>query len=279
MPNLSTPTIVPSPLYPPAISSSVMASNPTPDALRPSSYTFHTNFTGYTAPSDNERHDLSQAITPMRQSLFHTSSQDTLNGRVSRPSTATVCPDIQTLNQLLPPKRDLPFPKPQAKRSHTMLSRPPTTHIEDIQPRFNTPAPSTDHSQNSRVITLKYRPSSQSQLNLNTKPTSGQMPQIQTLTQPICTPNIPPVTTHHSLFPIQQDEHSLLNQGPVTENPIQEQQHNLRTETDLSAYLACPTVERTMKLENWICKSIEDDGFLQLCEDVEGIWRRFALGK
>lgn len=48
--------------------------------------------------------------------------------------------------------------------------------------------------------------------------------------------------------------------------------------SDLSSYLSAPTRERTIQLENWICAHIEDDGFLQLCQDVEGVWRRIALG-
>ncbi|KAH8427730.1 uncharacterized protein LDX57_005439 [Aspergillus melleus] len=48
---------------------------------------------------------------------------------------------------------------------------------------------------------------------------------------------------------------------------------------NLSSYLSAPTAERTKSLENWICQHIEDDGFIQLCQDVESIWRRIAVGK
>jgi hypothetical protein len=78
---------------------------------------------------------------------------------------------------------------------------------------------------------------------------------------------------------MSQNASSLVTENPLTGKNPQEHKTDLPIETDLSSYLASPTAERTMKLENWICRSIEDDGFLQLCEDVEGIWRRFALGR
>ena len=48
---------------------------------------------------------------------------------------------------------------------------------------------------------------------------------------------------------------------------------------DLSSYISEPTQQRTAKLQNWICEHIDDDAFLQLCQDVEGAWVRIALGK
>jgi hypothetical protein len=51
------------------------------------------------------------------------------------------------------------------------------------------------------------------------------------------------------------------------------------TEDHLAQYLAAPTPERIAFLENWICELIEDDRFMNLCQDVEGTWRRFAFGK
>lgn len=48
---------------------------------------------------------------------------------------------------------------------------------------------------------------------------------------------------------------------------------------DLSSYISAPTEERMASLETWICKQIEDDGFLELCRDIEGIWQRIAFGR
>ncbi|KAL5343794.1 hypothetical protein BJX70DRAFT_122894 [Aspergillus crustosus] len=51
------------------------------------------------------------------------------------------------------------------------------------------------------------------------------------------------------------------------------------TPADLTQYISNPTKERTLKLEDLICTHIKDDNFVQLCVDVESVWRRFALGK
>ncbi|KAE8319739.1 hypothetical protein BDV41DRAFT_166089 [Aspergillus transmontanensis] len=230
----------------------------------------------------------------MRQSLLQASRDSTSTGATSRPSTATICHDIQALNRLLPPKRDLPFPKQPAKRPCSTLVPQPSTasHTEDAyktilniatQPTHNTPVLplnqiATEKMQNSRVITLKYRPSSQSQSN-RIEPTHSHVSRRPNLTQSTITPHILPETIHQSPLAIQQDTSPLLNQRPTIENSRQKPQHDLLAKADFSVYLASPTTERTQKLENWICGNIENDGFLQLCEDVEGIWRRFALGK
>lgn len=71
---------------------------------------------------------------------------------------------------------------------------------------------------------------------------------------------------------------------PDQSNNTQERQQKAQTlggisPSDLSSYLSAPTRERTTQLENWICTHLEDDGFLQLCQDIDGIWGRFALGK
>ena len=50
---------------------------------------------------------------------------------LSRPATA--CQDSQTLNQLLPPKRDLPFSKPAAKKPRTTKRQGDRTSTGMIQ--------------------------------------------------------------------------------------------------------------------------------------------------
>ncbi|KAE8419112.1 hypothetical protein BDV36DRAFT_252548 [Aspergillus pseudocaelatus] len=282
--------IPPSPLYSGEVSLPVMTTNPTPGTLNPSSYTA---FTCQSAPNVSQRHNSISATASMRQSLLHTPSDGTSTGAASIPSTATICHDFQALNQLLPPKRDLPFTKQPAKKPcSTLLPRPSTISqtgdayktIPNTATQSNLSTPvlplkhiATEKMQNSRVITLKYRPSSQSQLSQE-KLTHSQVSYRHNLTQPIITPHILPETTHQSPLVIQQDT-PLLNQRPTIKSSRQEPQHKLPTEADLSVYMASPTADRTRKLDNWICRNIEDDGFLQLCEDVEGIWRRFALGK
>ncbi|KAF7590308.1 hypothetical protein BBP40_003001 [Aspergillus hancockii] len=282
---LPTPINTFSPPFLPSI-----VSNITPAIRSPSLCIPLTNFTDDTITVGSQVHSLKETTTCLRQSTINTSSQDTSNRAASRRSTATVCHDIQDLNQILPPKRDLPFTKPQAKRSRTTASRPSTiSRVEDvqkrvsdsnIQPRLNTPAPSpsqiAEKTLNSKMITLKYGPSSLPQLNPNPDPTISQ---AAALTPSIPIPSISPTATQHPLPPMPQNTSFLMGENPFTRESPRGQKTDLLTETDLSSYLASPTTERTIKLENWICRSIEDDGFLQLCEDVEGIWRRFALGK
>lgn len=164
-----------------------------------------------------------------------------------------------------------------------LLSPANSTSPLATQPTHNTPVLplnqiAREKTQNSRVITLKYRPYSQPQSN-RTEPTPSHISRRPNLTQSTITPHILPENTHQSPLAIQQDTPPLLNQRPTTENSRQEPQHDLLAKADFSVYLASPTPERTQKLENWICGNLENDGFLQLCEDVEGIWRRFALGK
>ncbi|PLN81963.1 hypothetical protein BDW42DRAFT_193355 [Aspergillus taichungensis] len=140
-----------------------------------------------------------QPESPFFQStpLTHASTQETVP---PRPSTATTFRAIRPLEELLPPKRDLPFANPAAKRAYQNTNLP------------------------------------------NAKPKTS------------------PTTTHHS--------------------PQQPQQHpNELTMLDLSSYFSEPTQQRTAKLQNWICEHLDDDAFLQLCQDVEGAWVRIALGK
>ena len=74
------------------------------------------------------------------------------------------------------------------------------------------------------------------------------------------------------------------NKGPsgsatITTNPISNTaspQSNIIP--DFTSYISAPTTERIARLENWICEHIQDDDFLRLCQDVEGVWKRVAFG-
>lgn len=66
--------------------------------------------------------------------------------------------------------------------------------------------------------------------------------------------------------------------GPADAGSQQRQPAAGTFEDNLALYLASPTPERVAFLENWMCELIEDDKFMQLCQDVEGTWRRFAFG-
>ena len=49
--------------------------------------------------------------------------------------------------------------------------------------------------------------------------------------------------------------------------------------TNLRLYQTTPASERSAQLERWICEQLEDDAFVELCRDVEGVWKRMALGQ
>ena len=69
------------------------------------------------------------------------------------------------------------------------------------------------------------------------------------------------------------------NLNTIPDHIAPQQRHQQPDPTpDLSSYTTAPTPERIMRLENWICEHIHDDGFLKLCQDMEGVWKMVAFG-
>ena len=70
------------------------------------------------------------------------------------------------------------------------------------------------------------------------------------------------------------------NNPPTTENstPLQPAAAEPST-ADLRSYLTSPASERNARLEHWICEQLEDETFLELSQQMEGVWRRMALGR
>ncbi|PLB41221.1 uncharacterized protein BDW47DRAFT_99720 [Aspergillus candidus] len=251
-----------------------------------------------TAHHNSARHE--QHPMPSRQaespyflstSLAHASPQEEVP---PRPSTATTVRAIRPLEELLPPKRDLPFANPAAKRACTTTARPATvahgpgpsrgpicctdsTNVGSRQTDLAGPVSSLDpwntqvqprpEPHNSKLLTLRYHhgaPNIPIDIATHLPPPTNNSICVtspeQNTNGPSTEPKPPPSTTHKS--------------------PQQQQQHpNELTMLDLSSYLSEPTQQRTSKLQNWICEHIDDDSFLQLCQDVEGAWVRIALGK
>lgn len=48
--------------------------------------------------------------------------------------------------------------------------------------------------------------------------------------------------------------------------------------SNLAEYRKRPSADRLAALETWICYQLEDNNFVTLCEDMEGCWRRIAYG-
>ncbi|RJE25270.1 hypothetical protein PHISCL_02420 [Aspergillus sclerotialis] len=166
---------------------------------------------------------------------------------ISRPSTATQPYDPEAFNKTLPPKRSLPFATPGAKK--------PRTAAKAKQPS---------------VLSL-WRMKHPSQPDPN-KPTPS----------PIEQPPTPPISNTLT-FPSSRmtQPYQSIQPGGSIEYPFvpSKSDKGLLTSADLTAYLSNPTDERTAIIQNWFSNLIQDDAFLQLCQDVEGAWGRIALGK
>ncbi|KAJ5328044.1 hypothetical protein N7452_008434 [Penicillium brevicompactum] len=216
----------------------------------------------------------------------------------SQLSSVSAIHDMDQLNQMLPPKRDLPFSKPAAKRART-ANAPRTTQAKQKKSPFNEPHPPnpSDSPKHKPVDTTKglymgpgasetqsqnpsqsdsCHPMSQPQMINDEPPMSSQMPPTEGLVD-----HMPQVSTGHQLLPMQRQIG--IPNTPSQPNK-QEQEPGPRAvpavmADQLTEYLAHPTPERIAFLENWMCELIEDDGFMTLCQDVEGTWRRFAFGR
>ncbi|KAJ5513384.1 hypothetical protein N7463_002936 [Penicillium fimorum] len=212
----------------------------------------------------------------------------------SQLSTISAIHDVDQLNQMLPPKRDLPFSKPTAKKpraanltrttqkspqSAPSLSYQPTESTNDPEPRPYHPViePNT-HSgvpdPGSQIL---------SQTNPCLEPSQplllNEEPPVSQNTAPICES-----AEQISQVPnLQNTPHTQNN--PTTSNcnhnPASKpnEKDSAVTEDHIARYLSSPTAERIVFLENWMCELIDDDSFMALCEDVDGTWRRFAFGK
>ena len=73
---------------------------------------------------------------------------------------------------------------------------------------------------------------------------------------------------------------------PQLQQQLQQQQQQQQQQprqpdpiADLTSYTSDPKAERLARLETWICSQIQNDDFISLAEDVEGLWQRFAFGK
>lgn len=248
----------------------------------------------------------------------------------SRPPTAFH--DAQTLDQLLPPKRDLPFLKPAAKKPRTsrkqtnktsvengstgmiaaitrqavLLTKHETTDMGQTQPSVQAPPPHPKQnkapSQTTRTTDsnegLSYSLTPLPQLNMNTdqeipanapnSPPTQQNTQTNTNTPYRLTLPQAAIQQEASMptpLVIQQTSKKDPSCATITTNSIsniasaqQPQQQQSNIIPDLTSYISAPTTERIARLENWICEHIQDDDFLRLCQDVEGVWKRVAFG-
>lgn len=225
--------------------------------------------------------------------LAHTSSKEP-EPPSSQLSTISAIHDVDQLNQMLPPKRDLPFSKPTTRKPQAAS----LTQTTQKHPH-SAPSPGSQHTEPTKdpqadpqpfmvePNTYSALPDSDSQLlsQTNACPEASQPlflyeePTASQKTAPVCesveqTPQVPRVqNTLHT-----QDNLTTSNSN---DNPASKPNNKLTglTEDHLAQYLSSPTAERIAFLENWMCELIDDDSFMTLCEDVDGTWRRFAFGQ
>ncbi|KAJ5237424.1 hypothetical protein N7489_007515 [Penicillium chrysogenum] len=211
----------------------------------------------------------------------------------SQLSTISAIHDVDQLNQMLPPKRDLPFSKPTAKKPRAAsLTRTTQNHPQSAPPSSQPTEPTKDPEPH--LCRLEVEPNNYSAL-----PESDSQPLSQTNPCPVASQRSvlyeePPASQNTAPICESAEEPS---QIPSIQNTSDAQNnqtssnsnHNpaskpddkapALTEDHLSRYLSSPTAERIAFLENWMCELIDDDKFMTLCEDVDGTWRRFAFGQ
>ncbi|KAK2761741.1 hypothetical protein FQN54_001569 [Arachnomyces sp. PD_36] len=233
---------------------------------------------------------------------------------------APVSPSVrnpQSLSQILPPKRELPFAKPTAKKPRNSVQRTPRkppaqahdfvgSHQEravllgaNQSPMQNATAV---HTPNLRDNTVSH-PLSPSK-NFQSSPRSSFKPaapgsapspsnNIQSFDLPNTQQTPTPTNKNSNHIPILRETSvpnspAHPNPPPVSTRmtepskpatPPENRNTGVLTPSDLSSYLQTPTPERSALVESWVCQQLQDDGFLKLCEDIEGVWRRVAFGR
>lgn len=211
----------------------------------------------------------------------------------TRPVPVTAYHDEHELNQMLPPKRELPFAKssqgksrankPDAKSSEPRQLRP---LLPSQPPEIQAAYPMVEDTAHERQE-LFIPDSQQSQPLTQTQPPAheSQVPPVSSQLQPLPYPDTGP----QSKQPHTSTEQTNLSpEGPRNDtNPNTQNEQtrqpdpdpaSLSVEEQLALYGSAPTQERIAFLENWMCELIEDDRFMALCQDVEATWRRFAFG-
>ncbi|KXG48195.1 uncharacterized protein PGRI_020650 [Penicillium griseofulvum] len=239
-------------------------------------------------PQSMEQVDLFHP--PHTSALAHTSNKEP-DPPSSQLSAISAIHDVDQLNQMLPPKRDLPFSKPTAKKPRAASStRTAQEHPQSAPPPSSQPIePTKDPEPRPHLVvnpnTQSGVPDSDSQFlsQPNPCPEASQPlllyeePTASQNTVPICEP-VERISQVSSVQNKSQTQNKLTNPNnnsaskPNDKDPAS-------TEDHLARYLSSPTAERIVFLENWMCELIDDDNFMALCEDVDGTWRRFAFGQ
>lgn len=180
------------------------------------------------------------------------------NPDIDTPAPESLGLSAGTLSQMLPPRRELPFPdrpssSPTKPKTGVRRSRPvSTSSTSNKRPKTSAkpPAPRTSTAKVAQPIEAPKTPSALNSLDPNST-SSSRRPSANL---PSTAEGVPP--SGHSVS------------SPRTEN------EQIAT---LQAYASKPSRDRQILIDNMITQYIGDDSFTTLCEDVENAWKRIGL--
>lgn len=225
------------------------------------------------------------------------------------PATAPGFQNSNDLNTVLPPKRELPFPRVTAKRAQRPSKGAKFPNIVDAgrgtkrnldsyqQVVAASEAKAPQEPTDPIEITLPEKilnPSWTNTIPLNMihtqQPTEGES-HVDTTALGSSVSTLPASASNTSLEALQNSIASVLqayNTIPKENGTIVTQKavvNHASTSAesipcaDIGSYFHAPDSERAKLIESWICQQLENDEFLQLCVDLEGVWKRIAFGQ
>lgn len=248
--------------------------------------------------ADDSRKDVTRGRT-------NTPSADFANNGHERPVTSPAY-DTQVLDQVLPPKRDLPFskpgPRPNAfpnRQLANRFSKPPKNPNDSSGLKPASPRPHT--AQSKTTVPVTSSPARQLRLELEDRQWNAnkekQNPSLKvaSASSPLLTTSIFPASSPIAGRTQPQNEPTgplpIAGASAIDNPPTPHQQASVEIQhtraasqgipissADLSTFLATPESERSQLVNTWICQQLEDDGFRSLCQDVERVWQRIAFG-
>ncbi|KAL4970864.1 uncharacterized protein BDV14DRAFT_194650 [Aspergillus stella-maris] len=192
-----------------------------------------------------------------------------VTGGTKRPSTSMGFTGYHDIESQLPPKRELPFATQEAKRKRSTANK--TDRISSKVSVRDEPSAPSSQKPKEKIVVLRTTPTT------TTQPQPASIPTENRVESPNPSSHVPRNQLEQATIQSPAMTTALPN---TTRNiPVDTKSEYLPTVADLAAYITSTTEARTARLEGWLCAHIIDDNFLQLCEDVEGVWQRVAFGR
>ncbi|GKZ26375.1 hypothetical protein AbraCBS73388_002459 [Aspergillus brasiliensis] len=217
---------------------------------------------------------LATARTPLQNApVIDPEDVRNRNKNTARPFTSSAAEHPPSL-ETLPPRRVLPWAS-TAKRANTMTQAPPAFSHASVTDGISTNIDENAKAKKTSHLMRKNHcaPTIPTLTSLTRRP-YNQPPGLLTAI-PQFNPPYPPGNTNSQAERADANKSPAGKQGEAHQGKI----FDALTAADLSSYMSTPTEERMTRLETWVCSQLEDDGFLELCRDVEGIWQRIAFGR